>query len=224
MPHIPLPAAPGADEHVSVALLNSAVSLPGGRRVDELADPEEATAWLVGHHLVPERTTLLAYCQHQLVGLRDDLRTVFGAHVAGERPPQRALDAINRALTSAPNALLLDHEPGRGLYRASAHPVTQLVEHAMARIAEDAAALLTGDRAAQVARCEASPCDRFLVRTHGRRHWCSTRCGDRVRAARAYARKQSGAPATARAGRDRDDNAVDRGAGRSSAPAPAPCG
>ncbi|MHC5560905.1 CGNR zinc finger domain-containing protein (plasmid) [Kocuria sp. U4B] len=28
------------------------------------------------------------------------------------------------------------------------------------------------------------------MRTHGRRQWCSTRCGDRVRAARAYARKQ----------------------------------
>ncbi|WP_404798560.1 CGNR zinc finger domain-containing protein [Streptomyces pristinaespiralis] len=27
------------------------------------------------------------------------------------------------------------------------------------------------------------------MRTHGRRHWCSTRCGDRARAARAYARR-----------------------------------
>ncbi|MFC4716815.1 CGNR zinc finger domain-containing protein [Glutamicibacter sp. BW77] len=29
--------------------------------------------------------------------------------------------------------------------------------------------------------------------THGRRQWCSTRCGDRVRAARAYARKRENA-------------------------------
>ena len=40
-----------------------------------------------------------------------------------------------------------------------------------------------------VAQCEATSCDRFLLRTHARRCWCSTRCGDRVRAARAYARK-----------------------------------
>ncbi|MDN5704722.1 MAG: hypothetical protein L0K41_03970 [Yaniella sp.] len=32
------------------------------------------------------------------------------------------------------------------------------------------------------------------MRTHARRRWCSTRCGDRVRAARAYARKQKKLP------------------------------
>ncbi|MDN5936022.1 MAG: CGNR zinc finger domain-containing protein [Nitrosospira sp.] len=32
---------------------------------------------------------------------------------------------------------------------------------------------------------------RFLLKTHGRRQWCSTRCGDRVRAARSYARKRT---------------------------------
>jgi len=34
-------------------------------------------------------------------------------------------------------------------------------------------------------------CQRFFLRTHARRQWCSTRCGDRVRAARAYARKRA---------------------------------
>ncbi|GAB2883292.1 hypothetical protein GCM10022245_18400 [Streptomyces mayteni] len=43
-----------------------------------------------------------------------------------------------------------------------------------------------------LAACGSAPCDRFLLRTHGRRHWCSTRCGDRARAARAYARRGEG--------------------------------
>lgn len=194
MPKIPLPPAPGADEHVSLALLNSAAPLPGGHRVDELGTPEEATDWLISHGLVPAGTALLAYCQNQLAGLRNDLRLLFAAQVQGEAPPQRALDGVNRALAQVPSAPLLHHEPDGGFRRTPAHPVTQLVEHAMAQIAEDAATLLTGDDASRIARCEASPCDRFLLRTHARRQWCSTRCGDRVRAARAYARRQGRAP------------------------------
>ncbi|CAL9614773.1 hypothetical protein SUDANB58_05715 [Streptomyces sp. enrichment culture] len=192
MSKIPLPPAPGADEHVSLALVNGTVTLPGGHRADELGTPEEATGWLVSHGLVPARTTLLAYCQNQLTELRGDLRALFTAHVEGEAPPEPALDGINRALAKVPSARLLRHEPDEGFRRTPVHPVTQLVEHAMAQIAEDAAALLTGDEASRIARCEAPPCDRFLLRTHGRRQWCSTRCGDRVRAARAYARKQQG--------------------------------
>lgn len=34
--------------------------------------------------------------------------------------------------------------------------------------------------------------NRYLLR-HGRRHWCSVRCGDRARAARAYARRTGAA-------------------------------
>ncbi|MFD5231251.1 CGNR zinc finger domain-containing protein [Streptomyces qaidamensis] len=36
--------------------------------------------------------------------------------------------------------------------------------------------------------CASPPCNRFLLK-RGRRRWCSTRCGDRARADRAYARR-----------------------------------
>ncbi|CCW14875.1 CGNR zinc finger domain-containing protein [Rhodococcus aetherivorans] len=189
MSRIPLPPAPGAADYVSLALVNSTVSLPGGHRADELSSPEEATDWLIGHGLVPDHTALLTYCRQQLTGLRHDLRAVFAAHVQGSAPPPDAVDGVNRALTTVPSAALLQYDPVRGLHRVPAHPVTQLVEHAMAQIAENAAALLTGEQAGLIARCDASPCDRFMLRSHARRHWCCTRCGDRVRAARAYARK-----------------------------------
>jgi predicted RNA-binding Zn ribbon-like protein len=191
MPKIPLPPAPGADKHVSLALLNSTVLLPGEHRADELGTPEEATEWLIGHGLVAARTALLAYCQNQLAGLRGGLRLLFAAQVGGEAPPQRALDGVDRAaLAQVPSAPLLRRAPAGGFRRTPAHPVTRLVEHAMAQIAEDAATLLTGDDASRIARCEASPCDRFLLRTHARRQWCSTRCRGRVRAVRAYVRRQ----------------------------------
>lgn len=188
---IPLPPAPGTAEHVSLALADSAVTLPGGRREDELDSPAAATAWLVQRDLVPASTALLEYCQSRLTGLRHELRALLDAHVDGAAPDGAVLDRLNRVLTQVPSAHLLRFDAEHGLHREPAHPVTRLVEHAMAQIVEDAAVLLTGEEAPAVARCEAPPCDRFLLRTHARRHWCSTRCGDRVRAARAYERRRA---------------------------------
>lgn len=184
---IPLPPAP---EHISLALADSAVTLPGGRTADELDSPAAATAWLVARGLVPESTALLEYCQSRLTGLRGELRALLEAQVEGVEPDPLLLERLNRTLLRVPSAHLLRYDREHGLHRAPGHPVTQLVEHAMAQIVEDAAALLTGADAAAVARCAAPPCDRFLLRTHARRHWCSTRCGDRVRAARAYERRR----------------------------------
>lgn len=144
---------------------------------------------MVQRDLASPDAAVQEYCRSRLAGLRDDLRAVFEAHVVGDVPEPGALAAVNRALSSAPGALLLRHDPTTGFTRTAAHPATQIVEHAMAVIAEDAVGLLTGELAGQVSRCEATSCDRFLLRTHARRQWCSTRCGDRVRAARAYARK-----------------------------------
>lgn len=45
----------------------------------------------------------------------------------------------------------------------------RLVEHARARIAVDAAALLTGESAGSAAQCAAPSCDRLLLRTHARK-------------------------------------------------------
>lgn len=187
---VPLAPAPGTSEQPCLALANSIVTLPGGQRVDELDSPENATAWLVTHQLAPEGTGLLAYCQLQLTDLRRHLRKVLESHTKGVAPDPKSLDGINRALTAVPSAALLRYDPDEGLFRVPGHPVTQLVDHAMANITEDAASLLTGEDAHRIAQCASTPCDRFMIRTHSRRQWCSERCGARQRATRAYARKQ----------------------------------
>ncbi|WP_461748072.1 ABATE domain-containing protein [Kocuria sp. U4B] len=157
MSHIPLPPAPGVEEHVSLALVNSAVTLPAEQHVDDLASPAEATRWLIDHGLVPEQTALLTYCQNQLAGLRAQVRELFAAHVNGEIPSASTLEAVNQALSRVPSAPVLRHDPQAGFRREQAHPVTQLVEHAMAQIAEDAATLLTSSAAPLITRCHASP-------------------------------------------------------------------
>ncbi|POH58954.1 CGNR zinc finger domain-containing protein [Arthrobacter glacialis] len=195
MTKVPLPPAPGTAEHPCLALVNSIVTLPGGHRVDELNNPENATEWLVMHDLAPVDTGLLTYCQLQLTDLRENLRRVLESHTEGVAPNAESMDSINRALTAVPSAALLQYDFTKGLLRVANHPTTQLVDHAMAQIAEDAAALLTGPDGHRIASCASAPCDRFMVRTHARRQWCSERCGARQRANRAYARKLDTSPA-----------------------------
>lgn len=189
MTSVPLPPAPGTAAHLSLALANSVVTLPGGSQIDELDTPDNATAWLIAQGLAPEGTGLLSYCQQQLEGLRADLRRILGSHTAGSAPAPSALEGLNRALTAVPSAAPLHYSPGAGLERVHTHPLSRIVAHAMAQIAEDAAGLLTGPDAGRLASCAAAPCNRFLIRTHARRHWCSERCGARQRANRSYARK-----------------------------------
>lgn len=174
---------------MSLALANTVVTLPDGHE-DSLASPEASTRWLVEHQLVPDDTQLLPYCQNQLTGLRVQLRAVFMAKVHGVPPTAGVLESINHSMQKISSAPELQYNAQQGFYRRHTQRVTQLVEYAMALISDDAAELLTGNHGQLLAQCEAEPCDRFYVRTHARRRWCSTRCGDRVRAARAYARKQ----------------------------------
>ncbi|MFI0240579.1 ABATE domain-containing protein [Streptomyces sp. NPDC016845] len=181
----PLPPAPGADRYLSVDFADTATTLPGGNAYDVLAAPDSAMSWLAGHDLTPPDVRVYDTCAHRMRTLRRHVRALFAARVEGHVPPERSVRALNEALTRVPTAPLLAWDAAQGPHRAPAHPTDQAVNHALATLAADAADLLTGPDADRLAACGAAPCDRFLVRTHGRRHWCSTRCGDRVRAARA---------------------------------------
>ncbi|MEG0212936.1 CGNR zinc finger domain-containing protein [Glutamicibacter sp.] len=191
MSQMPLPPSPGTAQHCSIDLANSEIQLPGGKSFDALASPADTTQWLIVRGLVPQEAALQSYCQNRLVTLRSQIRKAFHASATGTPVAREVLQGINAALLAAPSTPLLHHEPGKGFFRALEHPATQLTEHAMSRLAEDAAALLSSEEAGLLAQCEAEPCTRYLLKTHGRRHWCSTRCGDRVRAARSYAKKKS---------------------------------
>ncbi|MFF6995286.1 ABATE domain-containing protein [Streptomyces sp. NPDC008313] len=187
-----LPPAPGADRHLSLDFADTASTLPAGQSYDLLAAPASARHWLLAHDLIAEEVRLYEMCALRMRTLRGHARALFTARVEGTAPPQESLRAVNEALTAVPAAPLLTWDETQGLRRAQAHPTDQAVNHALATLAADAADLLTGPDADLLAACGSAPCDRFLLRTHGRRHWCSTRCGDRARAARSYARRVQG--------------------------------
>jgi len=61
----------------------------------------------------------------------------------------------------------------------------------LARVAEQAVALLGGGDATRLRACYAPGCVLYFVKTHPRREWCSVACGNRVRAARHYQRSRN---------------------------------
>lgn len=188
-----LPPAPGAEQYVALAFANTAVALPGGQFADGLGTPDSATRWLVEQGFAPPETELREACAAQVRSLREQVRVLLASRSCSDPAPQGALTAVNDALSKVPTAALLRWDPIQGLCRTAPHPITQIVEHALAALAANAADLLTGPDAGRLAACGSAPCSRFFLR-NGRRQWCSVRCGDRARAARAYARRTQPEP------------------------------
>jgi predicted RNA-binding Zn ribbon-like protein len=183
-----LPPAPGEERYPSHALANSAIAQPGGQFTDLLGSPAAANAWLVDRGLAPADAGMREMCAAQLRSLREQVRTLLASRVAAIPALPAAVAAVNDAMNRVPTAPLLQWDEKNGPYRVTPHPTTEIVDHALATLAADAADLLTGADAERLIACGSAPCNRYLLR-HGRRHWCSTRCGDRARAARAYARR-----------------------------------
>ncbi|GAA4226506.1 CGNR zinc finger domain-containing protein [Actinomadura meridiana] len=183
-----LPPAPGAADYLALDFVNSAIALPGGHLVDLLSTPASANEWLTERGLALADAGVREMCAAQLRSLREHLKSLFDAHVAGLPALPAALSAVNDALSGAPTAALLQWDDKNGPYRATPCPTNEILDRALATLAANAADLLTGPDAERLTACGSTPCNRYLLR-HGRRHWCSTRCGDRARAARAYARR-----------------------------------
>ncbi|MEU4423795.1 CGNR zinc finger domain-containing protein [Actinoplanes sp. NPDC024001] len=182
------PPAPGAELHPALDLADSVLTAPGGHVLDRIATPEHAARWLAEHDLIPDDAQLHEVCAGRLRALRQHIRVLLTARVRRTIPPAEAVAAVNDALTRVPTAAPLRWASSAGPHRVRPHPTDQIVDHALGVLAADAADLLTGPDADRLAACDSPPCTRFLLR-NGRRHWCSIRCGDRARAARAYARR-----------------------------------
>ncbi|MGW4767382.1 ABATE domain-containing protein [Nocardia sp. NPDC004278] len=185
-----LPPAPGAEQYLALDFADSAYVLPGGHFIDLLGTPESTNRWLAERGLAPADAGVQEMCATQLRVLREHIRALFAARVARQPALPAALSAVNDALSRTPTAALLQWDEKKGPYRAALCPPNEILDRALATLAAAAADLLTGSDADFLTICYSAPCNRYLIR-HGRRHWCSTRCGDRARAARAYARAKS---------------------------------
>lgn len=180
--------APGEDVSCALALVNTRL-MSAGRPVDLVEDPPAAAGWLAGRGLLPDDAAVNDVDARSLRALRETIRAIFAARAEHRRPTPDDLSALNATLAGSPviPALTWDETgPRRGEQSPSAG--TDPVGLALARLAADALGVLTGAGEAEPAPCGAHGCIRWFLRTHAARQWCSARCGDRVRAARHYAR------------------------------------
>jgi predicted RNA-binding Zn ribbon-like protein len=174
--------AEGEAQFRSLALVNTRL-IHAGQPADLLADPQAAGRWL--------GTTVTPGEAGQLRALRESIRALFEASAAGHAPPAGDLDTVNAVAAAAPITPTLTWD-GTGPFRQDQHLSGNPAATAMAGLAEDAMNLVTSPAAATLHACGAHGCIRWYLRTHAARQWCSTRCGDRVRAARHYARHHPG--------------------------------
>jgi predicted RNA-binding Zn ribbon-like protein len=187
---LPVPA-PGEDASSALALVNTRMVV-AGQPCDLVSDAAGASGWLAERRLLPLGTAVDDAGAARLAALREAVRALFAARAEGRAPAPGDMARLNAALAAAPLAPALawdDGGPRRG--EQSLGPAADLVGVALARLAGDALGLLTRPGQPAPAPCRAHGCIRWYLRTHAARQWCSDRCGDRVRAARHYARRQA---------------------------------
>lgn len=182
MPVTPAPPpAEGEHDFRSLALVNTRRLLPGGAPADFL-DDETAADWLGGSADAAETAKLRE--------LREAIRALFEANATRTAPAAGALAKVNEAAAAAPLVTQLAWDDTGPTQTTRRTGTTK--GNALATLAADAIALLAGPAAARLHACGAHGCIRWYLRSHGARQWCSTRCADRVRAARHYARHHPG--------------------------------
>jgi predicted RNA-binding Zn ribbon-like protein len=184
-------AAPGEAARPALALVNTRHHDHRGP-VDDLATRADVRTWLARQGLAPDArvddAALVAIRE-----LRDAVRELLEARIDGRAPEHAAVATVNAAATAAPMTRSLTWtSPGNP--REECHrPGVIGVPLARAILAGDAIDLVTGPAHADLLACAAPGCVRLLLRDHPRRRWCSTRCGDRVRANRYYHRHRDAA-------------------------------
>jgi predicted RNA-binding Zn ribbon-like protein len=172
-------AAPGEERSPALALVNTR-RLSATGEVDDLAEPQSATEWLRRHELPP--ASVGTDDLSRLTDLRTAVRELLTALAENRSPEADAVATLNAAARADAAAPQLAWPAGPRREWHSTRPGS--LDEVVAALARDAIDVISGDLGELVRPCEAHGCVRFFFREHARRRWCSTTCGDRVRAAR----------------------------------------
>ena len=190
------------DEPVAVRLMNTVWADRHGVH-DSLRTARDLRSWLraTGYRVGPVRRGDVEAFRT----LRDALRRLAALATADERPaaasPTRdegeAVRQVNAAVQASPVGSLLRLRVGK-LERDALSVDT--APRARSAVAAAGVELLTGT-VPSIRACPAPGCVLYFVRDHPRREWCSTGCGNRVRAARYYRRLRAGSEGRSDQGR-----------------------
>ena len=161
-----------ADPDLAVGLLGTLRSRGDALAGDDLPDDPEATAWVRRHGDGAD-----------LVALRELLRELLTATVAGDAPPAGTLEALDELAARSP-VNLAAHQGDDGTVTVErtrpGDPATVL----RAELARSALALLAPPARDRLRLCRAPGCRLFFLTDLRRQQWCSADCGNRARVAR----------------------------------------
>ncbi len=168
--------AQGEERSAALTFVNTDRVGPSGPD-DDLSDGYKAAIWLRQHDYKPgpmfETSDL-----KRLVELRAAVRELFTARAGKNVAGIRAVERVNREAAADPVAPKLIWKRTQ----PSQEPVRNSGMNAIAAtLARNAIDVVTGELGGMLQPCGAEDCKQFYFRDHGRRQWCSTTCGDRVR-------------------------------------------
>lgn len=188
--------APALGEPLPVEFGNTWYAVRGtqGGHRDALATPESLAAWLAEHAAAfPDGVVdaalagLSAADLPRYTALRDAIRSLSRIVVDATEPDPHAIAVLNDAAAAAPRVPRLSAGPDGTLTAVGApHPSAALAP--LSVLAADAIALFGGGERARLRACGGPGCVLFYVKTHPRRGWCSSGCGNRARVARYHER------------------------------------
>jgi predicted RNA-binding Zn ribbon-like protein len=182
-------SGPLRNEPLALELHNTVYALRG-KRIDGLATAEGLSAWLnaLGDRLPAAAREFDPERLPEFVVLRDAVGEVLHAALEGRRAPVGALEVVNAAATRAPVSPRAVVDTKGRLQGEARYHAADATDVALAALAADAIALLTGPGREELRACGAPGCVLMFLKDHPRRTWCSSTCGNRARQARHYAR------------------------------------
>ncbi len=191
MAHLTGGGAPQLGELPPIELGNTTYAVRGQVK-DGLDTVEHLAAWL--RDLRARLTVPLSDADLQDVTegdlrhareLRDVIRALAAATVAGHDPAPDTVATLNRHAARAPHWRELRTGPEPHL---TVNTAGRPVAAALSALAQAAVALFAGPARHDLRACQGPGCVLYFVRDAPRREWCSGGCGNRARAARHYAK------------------------------------
>jgi predicted RNA-binding Zn ribbon-like protein len=198
-------------EPLPVELMNTIHADQDFEVYDLVGDGTLAARWVeaVSPRLPPAATTgpasdVTALTDQELRRLRA-LRDAFRALAAEvtQAPPQfttspapsrqEAIETVNRLSARARVWPVLTW-PAEGEPTGALDTNATAADYALSLLARQGSELFAGPQRLRLRACLAPGCDRYFVKDHSRREWCTRACGNRARVARHYRRHHGGAP------------------------------
>ena len=161
------------------------------RNVETLVTTQDLSLWLQQAELLDTPAEVTVAQLHGARRLRVAINTGITAGIDHAAPPNDAITEINEWLPHAtmPPRLSAPH----GLFILDTTPPADPVQHALARVALDAAVLLGTEQRDRLRGCASDTCSaRFFDASRaGTRRWCSmSGCGNAAKARRHRARNR----------------------------------